>query len=123
MYEISSNYKDRKRNTNLNKQKKKWDSFSLENIKNNFLLLLKIILITVVSVLIIVTFQFESISSSEPELIEIKVVEGDNLWKIADRYYEENIDLRKKIFQIKKVNELDSAMLKPGQKIMIPISK
>ena len=123
MYEISSNYKDRKRNTNLNKQKKKWDSFSLENKKNNFLLLLKIILITVVSVLLIVTFQFESISSSEPELIEIKVVEGDNLWKIADRYYEENIDLRKKIFQIKKVNELDSAMLKPGQKIMIPISK
>ena len=80
-------------------------------------------LILLISALLIFVFQFESISSSEPNMIEVKVVEGDNLWKIADRYYEDNIDLRKKIYKIKKINELESAMLKPGQKITIPISK
>ncbi|MGM0438069.1 MAG: cell division suppressor protein YneA [Bacillota bacterium] len=120
MYELSNNSQTGHR---INNKKNNRKDFSFGSLKNKFAFILKILLIVSISVLLIVAFQFKSISSSEPELIEVKVVQGDNLWKIADRYYEENTDLRKKIFQIKKINELESAMLKPGQKLKIPINE
>ena len=123
MYELSGNYQTKEKNKTYKRNTNKWDIISLKNIKTKLFFSFKIMLILLISALLIFVFQFESISSSEPNMIEVKVVEGDNLWKIADRYYEDNIDLRKKIYKIKKINELESAMLKPGQKITIPISK
>lgn len=120
MYELSNNYQSGKSISKKNKRK----DFFTKNFKNKLIFIIKILAIVLISTLLmIIAFQFESISSSETNLIEVKIVEGDNLWKIADRYYGENIDLRKKIFQIKKINELETAMLKPGQKIVIPINK
>mgnify|MGYP006273653689 FL=1 len=123
MYELSGNYQTKEKNKTYKRNTNKWDIISLKNIKTKLFFSFKIMLILLISALLIFVFQFESISSSEPNMIEVKVVEGDNLWKIADRYYEDSIDLRKKIYKIKKINELESAMLKPGQKITIPISK
>lgn len=123
MYELSGNYQTKEKNKTYKRNTNKWNIISLKNIKTKLFFSFKIMLILLISALLIFVFQFESISSSEPNMIEVKVVEGDNLWKIADRYYEDSIDLRKKIYKIKKINELESAMLKPGQKITIPISK
>ena len=124
MYELSSDFKSRKRIKDDNKNNgDKWSFIFSGSIRKKSIFIFKILLIMVASVLLIMLFQFESISSSEPELVEVEVVKGDNLWKIADRHYGDNIDLRKKIFKIKKVNELESAMLTPGQKILIPIYK
>ena len=123
MYELSGNYQTKEKNKTYKRNTNKWNIISLKNIKTKLFFSFKIMLILLISALLIFVFQFESISSSEPNMIEVKVVEGDNLWKIADRYYEDNIDLRKKIYKIKKINELESAMLKPGKKITIPIYK
>jgi len=123
MYELSGDYQTKGRNNKLNKKSNNWYISSIKSLKNKIFFILKILLILSISALLIVVFQFESISSSEPNMIEVKVVEGDNLWKIADRYYGDNTDLRKKIFKIKKINKLETAMLKPGQKIIIPVSE
>ena len=123
MYELSGDYQTKGGNNKLNKKSNNWYISSIKSLKNKIFFILKILLILSISALLIVVFQFESISSSEPNMIEVKVVEGDNLWKIADRYYGDNTDLRKKIFKIKKINKLETAMLKPGQKIIIPVSE
>lgn len=123
MYELSGNFRTKGRKKNINKTNNKFNIFSINNLKNLLIISFKILLIFLISALLLVVFQYESISSSEPNMIEVKVAEGDNLWKIADEYYGENTDLRKKIYKIKKINKLESAMLKPGQKIIIPVSK
>lgn len=123
MYELTSNYGSKKRSNKFEKENDKWYYFLFKSLKNKFLFFVKILIIVFISILLITTFHFESIGSTETELIEVKIVKGDTLWKIAARHYDKNTDLRKKIFEIKKVNELESAMLKPGQIIKIPISK
>ena len=94
-----------------------------ERINPNMSLFFKIFSIILLSVLLLLVIDVVTVGYSQTELIEVKVIDGDNLWKIADKYYSEDIDLRKKIFEIKKMNKLETAMLQPGQKIKIPVSK
>lgn len=52
--------------------------------------------------------------------ITITVCTGDTLWAIASDYLNQNTDIREFIYNIRKVNKLQSAMLTPGQKLLIP---
>ncbi|WP_089748388.1 MULTISPECIES: LysM peptidoglycan-binding domain-containing protein [unclassified Candidatus Frackibacter] len=79
-------------------------------------------------VLIICTFMFifitQSVISTGPvELKEIQVKPGDTLWSIVQRHYSVEVDIRRTIYQIKKVNNLASANLKPYQRLKLPIKK
>lgn len=49
----------------------------------------------------------------------IVVKQGDTLWSIAARYYPDR-DVRKAVYQLKKENNLESALLLPGQKLTLP---
>lgn len=60
------------------------------------------------------------ISNSLMEIKKVKIKIGDSLWKIAKEHYSTEIDIRKKIYQIRKINKLSSAQLHPGQIIKIP---
>lgn len=52
---------------------------------------------------------------------KITVNNGDTLWNLARRYYDSNTDLRKVIFDIKKINNMSTSDIRPGQQIEIPL--
>lgn len=54
---------------------------------------------------------------------EYIVESGDTLWSIAGEYNQPGKDIRELIYDIKKINKLDSVVIKPGQALEIPIRK
>ena len=50
---------------------------------------------------------------------EVTVEKGDTLWDLALRYYP-HTDPRKGIAQIKNLNNLDTAIIYPGQQLRLP---
>lgn len=58
--------------------------------------------------------------STNHTYFKVTVYPGDTLWDIAKEYCGDNKDIRKKIYEIKKANKLDSAVLIPGQQLIIP---
>ena len=53
--------------------------------------------------------------------IKVYVEKGDTLWDIAKRTLPENTDIRNYIQDIKKANQMDSALIKEGDVLKIPI--
>lgn len=51
----------------------------------------------------------------------IIVQEGDTLWKIAREHQREGQDTRALIYGIRKINDLNTAQIYPGQQIKIPL--
>ncbi len=49
------------------------------------------------------------------------VYPGDTLWSIASENNESNSDIRKIIYKIRTANNLDTAIIMPGQELMIPL--
>lgn len=72
---------------------------------------------------VMITFVFADISygtkQKEYKLIEIKY--GDTLWDIADRY-RGNTEIRKFLYEIKKVNSLDTSEIYTGDTLKIPVA-
>lgn len=50
----------------------------------------------------------------------VTVAPGDTLWDIASRRYP-GTDLRKKVFDIERLNGLRSPAIEPGQQLRVPI--
>jgi nucleoid-associated protein YgaU len=60
-------------------------------------------------------------SSNWTEPVEVLIIQGDSLWSIAKSIPgAENVDIRKVIYEIKKLNGLSSSYLIPGQTLVIP---
>jgi LysM repeat protein len=53
--------------------------------------------------------------------ITLIVEEGDSLWEIAQRYKNDNIDIRQYISIIRKHNQKQEALLQPGEVLEIPV--
>lgn len=58
---------------------------------------------------------------SENQYHQITIDYGDNLWEIAEDYSPEKTDIRKFIYEIKKINNIDENDIIPGKKLLIPI--
>lgn len=56
---------------------------------------------------------------SSTQYTTITVQEGDTLWSIASSH-NINKDIRKTVYSIRKINKLDSAIIMPGQELIIP---
>lgn len=68
-----------------------------------------------------IAFVTNTANASKPEqFIQVNVQAGDSLWAIADRYDNNQIDLRKFIYQIKEINKIDDTIY-PGQVLYIPV--
>ncbi len=57
----------------------------------------------------------------EKNYARVHIHSGDTLWNIAEQYNERNQDLRKFIHQIMKENDMETAMIYPGESIKIPL--
>lgn len=77
----------------------------------------------IIAVLIFALVIFIGYTSQGSIPQEYKIVEvnkGDTLWSIAVKYNINNEDPRKLINEIKKINNLETIILQPGQMIKIP---
>lgn len=88
--------------------------YKLKNRKRFVTILLLFIILILFSGTVTVTARYKS-----PEYRSVSVRPGDTLWEIAERY-SINSDIREYIYNIKKINGLDSATIYPGQKLYIP---
>lgn len=59
--------------------------------------------------------------STEVKYETVMVESGDTLWDIANRYSDKTTDLRKFIYEITKLNNINGSELIPGQEIKIPL--
>lgn len=59
-------------------------------------------------------------SADKTEHIQIVVEEGDTLWRIAQKYYDDSHDKRSIIDDIKAHNHLSDATIQPGDILLIP---
>lgn len=101
--------------------------------KQNYLLMILILLIALSMTIIYFSPSILSgertLSNSSNNLMnqsnvkveDVTVKSGDTLWNIAKRYYNSNADLREIIYEIKKINNLSTSDLRPGQQIKIPL--
>ena len=56
------------------------------------------------------------------QIAEYEVRAGDNLWNIAGQHTSEGSDVRNTIEAIKRLNQLDSSTIHPGQVLEIPLT-
>ena len=52
---------------------------------------------------------------------EVQVSAGDTLWEIASEVSEPGDDVRKVIHDIKRMNDLDNSIIRPGQVLVVPV--
>lgn len=61
----------------------------------------------------------DALGLTKSEYIEVSVDSGDTLWTIAEQYMPSDMDIRKAVYIIKNVNDIDN-QLQPGQTVLIP---
>ena len=66
-------------------------------------------------------FNNDSMTQSNIEIESVVVQNGDTLWNLARRYYGTKTDLRKVIYEIKEINNMNNSDIRPGQQIKIPL--
>ena len=48
------------------------------------------------------------------------VVSGDTLWGVAETVAGPDVDVRELVYDIKRLNKLDTALIHPGQVLVVP---
>jgi cell division protein YceG involved in septum cleavage len=77
--------------------------------------------IFIISLIAFMTIYTNSVSGyKEAQYQSVAIQSGDTLWSIAEKYGN-NSDIRKYIYEIKKINNLDSNMLYENTAILIPV--
>jgi cell division protein YceG involved in septum cleavage len=79
--------------------------------------------VLLLSLIFIAIFSLIGSGENSSNFIKHEIEAGESLWSIAAHYYESNnVDLRKMIYQIKKINNIDSAVITPGEELIIPLN-
>ena len=90
--------------------------------ESNILFLFEVILI--VLTLIFLALAMSSVSGEEINVDDtetISITQGDTIWNIARTNSDtDNISIRKKVYIIREINDLDCVLLQPGDTIEIP---
>ncbi len=72
-------------------------------------------------VLLVGVVQYSDKEIQYQSTVEISVQKGDTLWTIVSDLNNGSYDNRKIINKIKEMNGLDTAVIKPGQRLIVPI--
>ena len=59
-------------------------------------------------------------SATMPEYIEIEISNGDTLWSIAEKYMPDDVDIRKSVYELGKLNQITAEELTAGMTILVP---
>ncbi|NLK72221.1 MAG: LysM peptidoglycan-binding domain-containing protein, partial [Clostridiales bacterium] len=60
-------------------------------------------------------------SADIPEYIEVYVESGDTLWGLAQTHGPKNVDKRKIIYEVSKINNLSGDYIYPGEVLKFPV--
>lgn len=82
-------------------------------------LIILIITLSIISLVMVPHFS-KATENTKSRYVTITVCTGDTLWAIASDYIDKSKDIREFIYNIRKINKLQSAMLTPGQQLLIP---
>lgn len=96
---------------------------SLKNINKKTLIIIIFTLLIVICI-----FSNNSYSNVKFSYKTIFTSKGDTLWSIAENEinnnnYYSNEDIRKVVFELKKINNLDTNIISEGTELKIPIYK
>ena len=61
-------------------------------------------------------------SATYVEYTEVKVMSGDTLWSIADTYMDDHSDIRRSVYELCKINEINASQLQAGMTLLVPVS-
>ena len=78
--------------------------------------------ILVLSILLTAVFSLIGFGENNSNFIRHEIENGESLWSIASQYHNQNVDLRKVIYEIKKINNINSSVITPGKELIIPLN-
>ena len=90
-------------------------------LKNPLRLLVAFLVVMLMTAGFMLVFHSSANGDVIPEYTTIAIVKGDTLWGIARQFSDENEDIRDKINEIKKLNNINSD-LRIGQELKIRIN-
>ncbi len=78
-----------------------------------------VLLMVVCALMSVLTIQGQGQDNYEDNPLHA-VTYGDTLWSIAEEYKDENDSIREFIYEIKKINNMRTSEIKPGDLLIIP---
>jgi nucleoid-associated protein YgaU len=81
----------------------------------------RILALLLIGCILAIPFASKAKSKGNINYEKVVVYSGDTLWGIASKYTDDNKDVRRTIYEIRKLNKLDSALINPGQELLVPI--
>jgi LysM repeat protein len=88
--------------------------------KKNKKRVLKGIIILSMAFILFLQFTPTVKSQSIVKYDKVTVCSGDTIWSIASEYIDESQDVRQLVYDIRELNNLTSAIIMPGQELLIP---
>lgn len=83
-----------------------------------FLIIVFVIFLSIIASTFNNTNAKEKLGQSSLKIVSVQ--KGDTLWDISNKYAPRNMDKRKYIYEVRKINNMKSAYLLEGQKIKLP---
>lgn len=80
-----------------------------------------VLIIIIISSILIPVTGYKAKGNNTVKYIKVTVYPGDTLWSIASEHNESKSDIRKVVHNIRTANKLDSAVIVPGQELVIPL--
>lgn len=80
-----------------------------------------------ISILLVITYPAIMLAMEKPakskneSFINVYIEQGDTLWDIAKENLPPKTDIRNFVHQIKLANDLDSALIREGDSIIVPL--
>jgi hypothetical protein len=85
-------------------------------------------LAVVISIMILIFAGYSIIGATQAQAAAIRtykqvtIQDGDNLWNLIEMYNPDSrIDMRKAMYDVYEINDIDESDIVPGEKIFIPI--
>ena len=88
--------------------------------KSRFIIFKVVFILLVMSAFSKINGAINASGSSENVYETVTVQHGETIWRIAERNMDDYKDIRKFIYEIKKLNNVSADTLTAGQKLMIP---
>ncbi|MGM0445780.1 MAG: cell division suppressor protein YneA [Bacillota bacterium] len=91
--------------------------------KSNKKLFAVITVIIVLTITLITLYTINGLTEKEVYYKNIEIKNGQTLWKIVEKEFGNDTNIRKYVYQIKKINNLENSNIRPGQVLKIPVQK